>query len=193
MYSADISSSWMVADMPRLRRTGLRAPPPPPRQQLQPLLAESLEAVRRGARLEGPSPQDGCPGRLDGVRAVKELRLPSHRAGPRHEGEAVGPDLDIADLDYRSLGSDLPTGQLERLQNRDDVLHARQGLEGLELFFPPLAAARPHHGPVRPAYDVRVVPQLRHAPDHLLHLLFRCPCLHHDDHGMPPTKAKATG
>ena len=71
------------------------------RQNLQPLLAQSLERVGRGARLVGAAAEELAAGVLDalgdGARLVERL----DRARTADDDDAVAADVDAADVDDR--------------------------------------------------------------------------------------------
>ena len=89
-----------------------------PRQDLEPLLAESLEGVRRGARLVRAAAEQLPAGALDplgdGARLVERL----DRAGAADHDDAVAADVDAADVDDRVVRLRLAADQLVRRARR---------------------------------------------------------------------------
>ena len=98
-------------------------------QHLEALLAEALEGVGRGARLEGAAAQHVAARRLDGAGGLQHLlrRLDGARAGD--EGEVPAADLDAVHVDHRVALLELAAHQLVGPQDRDHPVHARHGLE----------------------------------------------------------------
>ncbi len=159
-------------------------------QELEALLFEALEAVGRGAGLEGAAPEDMGAGLLRHVGALHELLLRLDGAGPRHDDEPRPADLDLAHADDRVGFPEFAARQLVGLENGNDDLHPRQVGDGLDL----LAAAGIPHGAddrlLRPAGQMGPVPDRLDPLDDPVDLSVRCAFFHHDDHNCSTSNEK---
>src|SRR5262249_8538383 len=102
-------------------------------EDLEPVLAEALEAVRAGARLERPAAEDVRPRRLDPSGDLVEHFGALDRARPGDHGQGPAADAHLADLYDRVLLVELAAGELERLEDRQHLLDAGDGRERLGL------------------------------------------------------------
>ena len=95
-------------------------------EQPQPLAAEALEAVRRGAGLVGAAAQHRGAAVGSRLRAIASSCVAAlDRAGAGDQGEVVAADLSPVDVD--DVGSPLlncARGKLVRLQDRHEVVDA---------------------------------------------------------------------
>ena len=98
-------------------------------EDLQALLSQALERVRRRARLEGAAAEELQPEARDQRGAGLHLLLGLHGAGSGDHGERTGADRDAAYLDARGIGMKLAGGQLVRLQHAEDALDSGQLVE----------------------------------------------------------------
>ena len=143
------------------------------------LLAEPLERVRRGPRLERAAAQPRRAGLVDRARRLERLLAVLDRARPRDQAEELVPDLPAVDVDHRRVGRDLTRDELVRLQDRQHLLDAgialeRQRRQQLAL------ADRADHGRLAPARDARVHARLLQPREHVLGLVRRRARAHHD-------------
>src|SRR5262249_45917984 len=155
-------------------------------EDLQPLLAESLEAVRTGARLERPAAQDVRPGRLHLTGDVVEQVGAFDGAWPGDHAQRAAADTHAsADLHNAIFLVELATGQLERLEDRQHLFHAGNGGErlGLELV---LIADDADDGAVFAAADVWLEAQLRDALEDVVDLFAGGVGAENDDHLSSP-------
>ena len=98
-------------------------------QDLQALLPQALEGVRRGARLEGAAAHELQPGALQERGGGLHLLLGLHGAGPGNDGEASRANGHAAHGDPRGVGMELPGGKLVRLEHAQHAFHAGQLVE----------------------------------------------------------------
>ena len=88
--------------------------------------AETLERVRRGARLEGAAAQHRSPRRRATARAVSSVcSRVSTVHGPAIRPNHVSADAPPVDVDHGRVGRDLARDELVRLQDRQHLLDAR--------------------------------------------------------------------
>ena len=122
------------------RLTGLR-------ENLQALLGETLESIRRRPRLVGAAAQNVGSSRLD-LASDRERLLPGlDGAGSRDDDDARAADGDAAHGDDGVLGVELAGDELVRMRDPDDLENARQALE----------RARPHRALVARDADRRAL------------------------------------
>ena len=148
-------------------------------QDLQPLVAEPLERVRRCPRLERAAPQHRCARLRDHARRLERLLTVLDRARPRDQPEPRVAEPSPVDLDHGRVGRDLPRDQLVRLQDRQHLLDAgialeRQRRQQLAL------ADRADHGRLPPALHARRDAGLLQPREHVLGLIRGRACAHHD-------------
>ena len=93
-------------------------------------------------------------------------------------------DLDPLDLEDRTLGMELAAGELERLQDRHDLLDARDRLQRLDLELG-LVADDADDGPRNPLAQMRRETQCRDPLEDVLHDLGRRVRLQNNDHRNP--------
>jgi hypothetical protein len=99
-------------------------------EQPQPLLAQPLEGVGRGARLVGAAAQQGCAGIAHHACGLERLLARLDRARARDQGEVLPADLAALDVQHGALAvGDLRRGELVGLEDRDHPVHARLALE----------------------------------------------------------------
>src|SRR5262249_2407316 len=118
-----------------------------------------------------------------------------HRARAGDHAQVPAADAHLANLNDRVLAVELAAGELERLQDRQHLFDAGNGLELLGLHVVlvaddpanrPVLAAAAYYRPVLGSADVRLEPQLRDAL-HDMGDLFRGGLrIEHDDHGINP-------
>ncbi len=151
-------------------------------QELQALLLQPLEAVGRGARLEGAAAKDLGASGLDAFGDGQELRPRFDRAGPRHDDELLAADGHAVDLELRRFGMGLAARQLEGLEDPHDALDAVEGLQGQQLLFGAVVADHAHDGAHLPARQVGLEPHALHAARHVVDVGVARSRLQHDDH-----------
>src|SRR6185436_957107 len=155
-------------------------------EDLEPLAAQPLERVGRGARLERAAAQHAGAALRDAAGALEGLLGGLDRAGAGHDGErpAAHPHV-AAYLDDRVLLLEVAARQLVGLQDGDHLLDARERLEVRRVHLP-FVADDADHGGLLPFGHVRLeavrLDLLEHGTD-LLHGRAR---LHHDDHHLAP-------
>ena len=148
-------------------------------QDRQRVVAEALERVRRGSRLEGAAAQHrparggDRPRRLQGLLAVLD------RARARDQTEELVTDLAAVHLDHGRIGSDLARDQLVRLQDRQHLLDAGIALQRQSGQQFPLAD-RADHRRFAPALDARLHARFLQPREHVLGLVGSRPRAHHD-------------
>jgi hypothetical protein len=128
MYSADRSSSSMVAEMPRFRSTGLFTFP-------------TSFSKSKFCMLRAPT----CSGTLDLLFALDAAR-------PGHDGHPLSADIDLAGPHDCALRAKGPARKLVRGHDAVaflDALHHFE-LSGIELVDRANAAEHSVHGPCRP-------------------------------------------
>ena len=100
-------------------------------QQLKALLLQSLERVRRGARLEGVAAQDGGARLCHRLCRGEELLSRFDGTGPGDRRKMPAADqYATTDIDDRVLLLKVPADELERLQHRNRSLDPGKGLPG---------------------------------------------------------------
>ena len=93
-------------------------------QHLEAFFTETLEAVRRAARLERAAAQDLGAGILDGRRRRLDLFLGLGGARSGHDDDFVAADPQVADRDDGVLGPETPAGELVGLGDAVHLLDA---------------------------------------------------------------------
>ena len=159
-------------------------------QYLQSLLPQALEAVGRGAGLEGPAAQDFDPGLLDRPGHLPHLLPALHGAGAGHDHHLPPPDPLAVQRDDGILRLEITAGQLEGVQDAHHPLHAGEKLEA----FGAQGALVADDADDRPFFASREVGSEAQGLDvghHLLDLLLLGPHFHHDNHGNPSSNASA--
>ena len=150
-------------------------------QQPQALVAESLEAVRRRARLVGAAAQHRAAALLHRLRGRQQLLAALDRARPGHQGEVAAADSSPVHLHHRRHAvAELAGGKLVRLRDRHDPVHAVGAFE-VEVRDPLAIPDRADHGQHLALGDVGMSADRFHALDHGSDLLRRG-LLFHDDH-----------
>ena len=130
VYRSTIPNLPRVHDLGDHRHAELLAGRP---QDLEPVAAQPLEAVRAGARLERPAAQDVGARIAHPGGDLEEHRLALDRTRTGDHRQVAAADLDSLDVEHRALRVKLPAGELERLQDRHDLLDARDRLQRLDL------------------------------------------------------------
>ena len=102
-------------------------------EDLEAVLAEPLEAVGAGPRLEGAAAEDVGAGVADRLGDLDQDRLALDGARAGDHGQVAAADLDPLDLEDRVVGVELAAGELVRLEDRHDLLDAVDRLERLGL------------------------------------------------------------
>ena len=145
---------------------------PTSRRIFEPFLAQALEAVRAGARLERAAAQDVGPRRLDLAGDLVEDRRRSRprtarRSSPGRRRRSCSP---AAPSTTDVLRVELAAGQLERLQDRQHLLDAGNGGQrlGLQLV---LVADDADDGALLAPAEVRLEAELRDALEDVIDLL----------------------
>jgi len=150
-------------------------------QHAQPLLAETLEGVRRAARLERAAAQDLRPRPLDGRGNGVHLLIRLRRAGAGHDDHLVAPYSHVVDVDEVSSGLKVRLARLVRLRDAEQPRGRRRGCQsarGRSWWAPDDA----QHGSRHPRRTVNVHPQLDEARDHGIDLRLGGALVHYDDH-----------
>src|SRR4051794_5343019 len=151
-------------------------------QEAQALDAETLERVRRGARLVRAAAQELRARVLHRVRRVEQhlARLDRARAGDHHEVRPA--DLAALDVDYRPLAlAELRRGEFVRLRDRRDVVDAGEPVE-LEVGHVLAVADRADDGHELALGHVRACPDGLNTGYDGVDFLSTCPLFHHDHH-----------
>jgi hypothetical protein len=143
-------------------------------------LAESLEAVRRTARLERAAAKHLGAGPLDGGRRGLDLRRRLRRARSSHDDHFVAADAHVADRNDRVLRLERAAGELVRLADAQHLVHAVENADqaGVDL----VGAHDAKHRAGRPRRPVHVHPQLDQPRDDGVDLFLRRAFLHYDNH-----------
>src|SRR6058998_896542 len=115
-------------------------------QQLQSLVLEPLEGVRRGARLERAAAEDARAGGLHFLRGVEQLQPRLDRARAGHDDDPCSADRHVADTDLGRLVAHLTARQLVGLEDRRDRLDAFERLEAAQRLLAAIVAHRTDHG-----------------------------------------------
>jgi hypothetical protein len=143
----------------------------------------SASRRRRGARLVGAAAEQARAARGDRARRGHDLIARLDRARAGDQAEVVAADLAPVDLDDRALvRAQLGGGELERLQDRDDLGDAVVALEA-EAGDMLAVADGADHRHLLPARGMRSSAAGLDAGDDGLHLLVGGRRLHHDHHG----------
>jgi hypothetical protein len=155
------------------------------RQQLQPLLAESLEFVGRRARLERAAAQEGRPGGLHGLGGGQQLFLAFDRARPGHDVELFAADDVFADADGGIGRMRLAADELVTLLDGHDALNGLGKLrdQRFEVGVGEFVADGADDGARHAAHDVGGVAEFADFLEDGLFLFSRNPGFEHDDHG----------
>ena len=151
-------------------------------QHLQPLLAEALEGVGRGARLEGAAPEDLRPLGRHVAGGLHQHLDALDGAGAGHHHDLVAADGDVSDPNRGVARLPLAAGQLVGLGDLDDLLDARQVGESLAVGVG-VAADDADHGAVLAVRDLRCQPELADLLDDGVDLGGRRLVGHDDDQG----------
>ena len=102
-------------------------------EDLEPIAAEALEAVGAGARLERAAAQNVGTRLAHPPGDLEEQRLALDGTRPGDHRQVAAADLDSLDLKNRAVRMKLAAGELERPQDRNDLLDARNRLQRLGL------------------------------------------------------------
>src|SRR5581483_7319882 len=151
-------------------------------QDLQALLAQALEAVGAGARLERAAAQDVGAGLLDVAGDLVEDLVALDGAGAGDHRHRAAADLHLADGYHRVALVELAAGELVRLHDRQGLLDAgdRQQRLGVQLV---LVADDADDRAVLALADVRLQAELVDALDDVLELGGGGVGAQDDDHG----------
>src|SRR6266850_1189196 len=149
-------------------------------QHAQPLLAETLEGVRRAARLERAAAQDLRPRPLDGRGNGVHLLIRLRRAGAGHDDHLVAPYSHVVDVDKGVLGLEGAARALVRLRDAEHLVDAVEDADQLGVDL--VGADDAQHGSRHPRRTVNVHPQLDEARDHGIDLRLGGALVHYDDH-----------
>ena len=115
-------------------------------EQAEPLLAETLEFIRRGAGFVSAAAQDFRPGGLHLAGGAEELLLALDRARAGHHGEMPTADFHAIHIDHGVGGMRFAAGEFEAFLHAQDTLHLRKGREGFEVLVCALIADRRNDG-----------------------------------------------
>src|SRR6266851_1233759 len=134
------------------------------------IFAEPLEAVRRAARLERPAAEDLRACAPHGRRRRPHLRLALRRAGAGHDDHFVAADPHLADADHGAFRLERAAGELVRLRDAQDFVHAIEQLDDalVRVALPHRAEDRARHA----GRSVHVHAHLDETGDHLFDLRF---------------------
>src|SRR5579872_2478235 len=116
---------------------------------------------------------------------IQQLLARFHRARPRNNDDFRPANLHPAHIDHRALRPNLPAHQLERLRNRNHILHARRNLQSLKLMPPPISHRR-NNRLFHSSSHVRLKTRLAHPLNHMLDLLLSSLLRHIDNHCFSP-------
>ena len=150
-------------------------------QHPETLFAEPLEAVRRAARLERSAAEDFGARRSHRRRCRLDLFVGLRRAGPGHDDDLVAADAEIVDDDNGVVWLEGAAGELVRLGNPHDLLHAVENLEQPRVELS-LTAHRAEHRSQRARGPVHVETHAGQLRDDALNLLVRRKLLHDHYH-----------
>ena len=150
-------------------------------QHAQAFFAEPLEAVRRAARLERAAAQHLGAGALDRGRRGFDLLFGLGRTGAGHHDDFVAADPHVADRDDAVFRLERAAGQLVRLGDPQDFLHAVQHLEQ-PWVAGPVAAHRADDGAKRARRAVHVEAHFHELRNDALDLFVGGALLHDYDH-----------
>jgi len=96
------------------------------RQQLQPVLLQSLKRVRRSARLVSATAQQLATGRFHRAGRRQNLLARLHRARSGAKRQFASPYRDTGNLDHRVVRLHLAADQLVRFRDADRLGHTHQ-------------------------------------------------------------------
>ena len=153
------------------------------RHHLQRRFAETLERVRRGARLERAAPQHLGALLGDVARRVEKHLFAFHRARAGHHHDLVAADLHAAHVDDGVDPAELSARELEGLGDGDDLVDSAEVGERL-LVGVGVAADDPDQRPLLALGELGLEPDLVDAIDHRIHLCLGRAVGHDDDHGI---------
>ena len=122
-----------------------------------------------------------APASRDLLGDLDEQRLALDGARPGDHHQVAAADLDPLDVEHRVVGVELAAGELERLEDRHDLLDPRDRLQRLDLQLV-LVADHADDRPRDPLAQVGREAQLLDPLDDVLDHLGRRMRLQHDDH-----------
>src|SRR5262249_37664340 len=143
-------------------------------------LAEPLEGVGRGTRLEGAAPEHRDALVCDDTGRLEGLLPALDRAGSGDEAEIAVADPAAADLDQRRIGGEYAADELGGLQHREHLVDARVPLERQRREKLALAD-RSDHGRLAPRGDERSAAGLLEPRDDMVDLLLGGGGAHDDE------------
>ena len=151
-------------------------------QQAQALLVQTLEVIRRGARLERAAAKQLRARGLDGLGDIDDLLLGFHGARPRDHGEMPAAELRVAHAHDGVVGVELAVAALER------VGHALDGIDDIQTFQqrhidPARIADQTQHGLILAERGMHVNILVPQPVDELISLFLGDVVLQYDNHG----------
>ena len=151
------------------------------REELQPLLLETLEGIRARARLVRATAQELRARLFHDVRRLEELLARLDGAGAGHHDRRAVADLHARDIDDARARMELAARELVALGDRDRLLHAIHRLERhiAEL---PLVADDADDALGRAVHDLCLEARVLDGADDRLDVLCRCFGIHDDNH-----------
>ena len=144
-------------------------------QDLEPLDAEPLEGVRRGARLERAAAEHRRAGGGDRARRLERLLAVLDRARPGDQAEAAVADAAAVDLDHGRVGRELARDELVRLEDRQHLLDARDSPRAAASASSSRSPIAPITVASRPALHARLDAGLLEPGEHVLGLVGASP------------------
>ncbi len=155
-------------------------------ENLEAVFGETLERIRRGARLVGAAAEEARAGASNVLGGSEGLvaALDGARAG--HDGNLVAADggVGIGEADDRVFFLEIAADQLVGLADADDFLHARHLVEGAGIKLG-LVAGDADGGALRAGHGVRAEAQTLDSFAYLAHVLFGSVRFHDNQHGRP--------
>ena len=173
------AGSWLIVhDLGHERQVvaiGRRA------QQPEPLLAQTLKAVRRTSRLEGSAAQHLGAGALHRRRGRLHLLFGLGRTRAGHHDDLVAADAQVADRDDGVLRPERPARELVRLGDAQHFLDAFEHFEQARIPFPAATDGADHRAQ-RAGRAVDVEPHFDELGDDTRDLLVGRALLHDHNH-----------
>ena len=121
---------------------------------------------------------------LDSLCNFQNLLARFHRARARDDDDIGAADLDPANFDHRPFGARLAADQLERLSDRNDVLHARSHAQGLDFVTAARIADDGDNGARGATSHVGLKSRFDNALDDVLNLMLASLFRHVHNHGL---------
>jgi len=150
-------------------------------RSFKPSTPSPWKAVGASARLVGSSTQQHCPGLFDPLGSRENLLLVFDRTGTCDDYQSIAADANPVHLDHRVLPPEFAAGELEGLEDRDDVLHPWEQEKAL-LANQALITDQADDRSLQPTGHVGLQTALCDAVDDELNLVLRRPGIHYNDH-----------